>query len=54
MIARGNYAQFSFLHIYHHFSIFLTYWLVSNAAADGDVYYTIVRRHCTLWCVVAV
>ena len=44
MIARGNFAQFSFLHVYHHFSIFLTYWLVSNAGADGDVYYTIVAN----------
>lgn len=31
IIFRSKWTQFSFLHIYHHFSIFLTYWLVANA-----------------------
>jgi elongation of very long chain fatty acids protein 4 len=44
MIARGQWSQFSFLHVYHHFSIFLTYWLVTNAGSNGDVYYTIVAN----------
>jgi elongation of very long chain fatty acids protein 4 len=44
IVARGHWAQFSFLHVYHHFSIFLTYWLVTNAGADGDVFYTIVAN----------
>jgi elongation of very long chain fatty acids protein 4 len=44
IVLRGKWEQFSFLHIYHHFSIFLTYWLVANAAPDGDVYYTIVAN----------
>ena len=44
IVARGKWDQFSFLHIYHHFSIFLTYWLVANAAPDGDVFYTVVAN----------
>lgn len=44
IITRGKWEQFIFLHVYHHFSIFLTYWLVTNAAYDGDVYYTIVAN----------
>ena len=44
MIARGHWGQFTFLHTYHHTSIFLVYWAVTNAAYDGDVYYTIVAN----------
>jgi elongation of very long chain fatty acids protein 4 len=44
MIARGNWEQFTFLHTYHHTSIFLVYWMVTSAAYDGDVYYTIVAN----------
>ena len=89
IVVRGKWEQFSFLHIYHHFSserarrararagtttqwargplapslarslltnslsllspaslspVFLTYWLVANAAPDGDVYYTVVAN----------
>jgi elongation of very long chain fatty acids protein 4 len=44
MIVRGKWNQFSFLHVYHHFTIFLVYWLVTNAAYDGDVYFTIVAN----------
>jgi len=25
-------------------AVFLTYWLVANAAPDGDVYYTVVAN----------
>jgi elongation of very long chain fatty acids protein 4 len=49
IVWRGKWDQFSFLHIYHHFSIFLTYWLVANAGYDGDVYYTIVANRCARW-----
>ena len=34
IIVRGKWNQFIFLHYYHHFSIFLVYWLVSNAGND--------------------
>jgi elongation of very long chain fatty acids protein 4 len=44
IILRGTWGQFSFLHTYHHFTIFLTYWLVANAGMDGDVWYTIVAN----------
>jgi elongation of very long chain fatty acids protein 4 len=44
MVVRSKWAQFSFLHVYHHFSIFLTYWLVTSVGYDGDVYYTIVAN----------
>jgi len=42
MVARGTWRQFSFLHVYHHTSIFMIYWLNLNAGYDGDIYYTIV------------
>jgi elongation of very long chain fatty acids protein 4 len=34
--------QLTFLHVYHHASIFSTYWVITNAAYDGDIYLTIV------------
>jgi len=42
MIVKGNWRQVSFLHVYHHTSIFLMYWLNANANYDGDIYFTIV------------
>lgn len=44
IIARNKWDQFSFLHIYHHFSIFFVYWIVTNVGFDGDVYYTVVAN----------
>ena len=29
IVARGKWEQFSFLHIYHHSSIFMVYWLIT-------------------------
>jgi hypothetical protein len=37
-----KWRQLSFLHVYHHFTIFLFYWLNANSQYDGDVYLTIV------------
>lgn len=37
-----KWRQLSFLHVYHHFTIFLFYWLNSNIMYDGDVYLTIL------------
>ncbi|GMH50062.1 hypothetical protein TrLO_g5080 [Triparma laevis f. longispina] len=34
--------QLSFLHVYHHTTIFLFYWLNSRVNFDGDIYLTIV------------
>lgn len=37
-----KWRQLSFLHVYHHFTIFLFYWLNVNVFYDGDIYLTIV------------
>lgn len=37
-----KWRQLSFLHVYHHFTIFLFYWINANSQYDGDVYLTIV------------
>jgi elongation of very long chain fatty acids protein 4 len=37
-----KWRQLSFLHVYHHFTIFLFYWLNVNSQYDGDVFLTIV------------
>jgi elongation of very long chain fatty acids protein 4 len=37
-----KWRQLSFLHVYHHFTIFLFYWLNANVLYDGDIYLTIV------------
>lgn len=38
IVVRGKWDQFSFLHTYHHASIFATYWWVSSAAYTGDLW----------------
>uniref|UniRef100_A0A6U1Q8V8 Elongation of fatty acids protein n=1 Tax=Fibrocapsa japonica TaxID=94617 RepID=A0A6U1Q8V8_9STRA len=42
IIIGKKWKQLSFLHVYHHTSIFLFYWLNINVGYDGDVYLTIV------------
>merc|ERR1719233_655376 len=42
MVVRGKWKQVTFLHVYHHTSIFLIYWLILNAGYDGDIYGTVV------------
>mmetsp|Transcript_4318 Transcript_4318/g.6209 ORF Transcript_4318/g.6209 Transcript_4318/m.6209 type:complete len:278 (+) Transcript_4318:79-912(+) len=37
-----KWRQLSFLHVYHHTTIFLFYWLNSNMNYDGDIYLTVV------------
>lgn len=37
-----KWKQLSFLHVYHHTTIFLFYWLNSHRNYDGDIYLTIV------------
>lgn len=44
MVVKGNWRQVSFLHVYHHSSIFLIYWLILNGGYDGDIYFTIVAN----------
>jgi elongation of very long chain fatty acids protein 4 len=36
-----KWRQLSFLHVYHHTTIFLFYWLNANVLYDGDIYLTI-------------
>eukprot|EP00042_Codosiga_hollandica_P040075 m.341423 g.341423 ORF g.341423 m.341423 type:complete len:324 (-) comp55767_c0_seq1:134-1105(-) len=42
IIVRRKWRQLSFLHVYHHISIFLVYWMNMRVGYDGDIYYTIV------------
>jgi elongation of very long chain fatty acids protein 4 len=42
IVARGAWGQFTFLHCYHHVSIYLVYWLLVNTGYDGDLYLTVV------------
>jgi elongation of very long chain fatty acids protein 4 len=37
-----KWKQLSFLHVYHHTSIFLMYWLNLRVGFDGDIYLTII------------
>ena len=36
--------QLSFLHVYHHCTIFVVYWINANIFYSGDIYYTIVAN----------
>ncbi|KAK7199720.1 long chain polyunsaturated fatty acid elongation enzyme-like protein [Novymonas esmeraldas] len=40
MLLKQNYHQVSFLHMYHHTTIFVLWWLASLAAPGGDSYYS--------------
>jgi len=42
IILGQKHAQLSFLHVYHHATIFLMYWANLNINYDGDVYLTVV------------
>ena len=42
ILIRRKMRQFSFLHVYHHTTIFLVYWINVNFNYEGDIYYTIV------------
>jgi len=37
-----KWRQLSFLHVYHHTTIFLFYWLNSQINYDGDIYVTVI------------
>ncbi|SCO93316.1 long chain polyunsaturated fatty acid elongation enzyme, putative [Plasmodium malariae] len=38
---RRKWNQFTFLHIYHHISVFLIMWINTSVGYDGDIYYVI-------------
>lgn len=42
IVVGKKWRQLSFLHVYHHTTIFLFYWLNSNLNYDGDIYLTIL------------
>jgi len=42
IVLRKKSDQLSFLHVYHHFTIFSFYWWNVNCAYDGDIYLTII------------
>ena len=42
IVVTKSWTRLSFLHLYHHSTIFLIYWMVINAAYAGDVYTTVI------------
>lgn len=42
IVCGKKWTQLSFLHVYHHLTIFMFYWLNANIGYDGDIYLTIV------------
>ncbi|KYO01753.1 putative long chain polyunsaturated fatty acid elongation enzyme [Plasmodium gaboni] len=42
IVLRKKWNQFTFLHVYHHFSVFLIMWINTSVGYDGDIYYIIV------------
>jgi len=42
IVLQKRWGQLSFLHVYHHSSVFLFYWLNLRRGYDGDIYLTIL------------
>ena len=40
MVLKKNDRQITFLHVYHHFSIFMIWWLVTFVAPNGESYFS--------------
>lgn len=40
MVLKKNFRQISFLHVYHHASIFFIWWLVTFMAPTGEAYFS--------------
>ncbi|KAI9136726.1 long chain polyunsaturated fatty acid elongation enzyme [Paraphysoderma sedebokerense] len=40
MVLKKNFRQISFLHVYHHFSIFMIWWMVTLWAPNGESYFS--------------
>lgn len=52
IVLRRKWRQLSFLHVYHHFSVFLFQWLYNRAGYDGDIWFVIfanVSVHCVMY-----
>ncbi|CAG9478178.1 long chain polyunsaturated fatty acid elongation enzyme, putative [Plasmodium vivax] len=41
IVLRKKWNQFTFLHVYHHISVFLIMWVNTSVGYDGDIYYVI-------------
>ncbi|SBT77856.1 long chain polyunsaturated fatty acid elongation enzyme, putative [Plasmodium ovale] len=44
IVARKKWNQFTFLHAYHHISIFLVMWINTSVGYDGDIYYIVTAN----------
>ncbi len=44
IVFRQKWRQLSFLHVYHHASIFMVYWMNARIGYTGDIYFTIVAN----------
>eukprot|EP00924_Labyrinthula_sp_SR-Ha-C_P009619 snap_masked-scaffold_22-processed-gene-1.8-mRNA-1 protein AED:0.17 eAED:0.21 QI:0/0/0/0.8/1/1/5/0/277 len=44
IIIRKKWRQLSFLHVYHHGSVFFHQWLHQRAGYDGDIYFSILAN----------
>jgi len=42
IVCQKKWSQLSFLHVYHHASVFLFYWLNLRVGYDGDIFLTIM------------
>jgi len=42
IVITGKSQQFSFLHIYHHISVYIVYWINANLAYDSEIIGTII------------
>src|SRR5947209_12697367 len=40
MVLKKNNHQISFLHVYHHFSIFMIWWFVTFTVPNGESYFS--------------
>lgn len=40
LVAKGNQQQISFLHVYHHASISVFWWIIAHRAPGGDSYFS--------------
>ncbi|GAB67485.1 long chain polyunsaturated fatty acid elongation enzyme, partial [Plasmodium cynomolgi strain B] len=45
IVLRRKWNQFTFLHVYHHISVFLIMWINTSVGYDGDIYYVITVLH---------
>ncbi|CRH01075.1 long chain polyunsaturated fatty acid elongation enzyme, putative [Plasmodium relictum] len=41
IVLRNKWNQFTFLHVYHHLSVFFIMWVNTSVGYDGDIYYVI-------------